>query len=52
MSGALASPMTGEMFELMAEWDGIGVVVRHDAPTGTWIFIALHDGDVYLGETE
>ncbi len=43
MSGALASPMTGEMFELMAEWDGIGVVVRHDAPTGTWIFIALHD---------
>lgn len=43
MSGALASPMTGEMFELMAEWDGIGVIVRHDAPTGTWIFIALHD---------
>lgn len=43
MNGALASPMTGEMFELMAEWDGIGVVVRHDAQTGTWIFIALHD---------
>lgn len=43
MSGALASPMTGEMLELIAEWDGIGVVVRHDAPTGTWIFVALHD---------
>jgi leucine dehydrogenase len=24
-------------------WDGIGVVVRHDQPTGTWIFVALHD---------
>lgn len=43
MSGALASALTGEMFELMADWDGIGVVVRRDAPTGTWIFIALHD---------
>jgi leucine dehydrogenase len=29
--------------ELIASWDGLGVVVRHDAPTGTWIFIALHD---------
>jgi len=43
MSGALATPMAGEMLELIAEWDGVGVVVRHDAPTGTWIFIALHD---------
>lgn len=43
MSGALASPMTGEMLELISNWDGIGVVVRYDAPTGTWIFVALHD---------
>lgn len=43
MSGALASPMTGEMLELIANWDGIAVVVRHDAPTGAWIFVALHD---------
>ena len=24
-------------------WEGECVVVRHDAPTGTWIFIAVHD---------
>jgi leucine dehydrogenase len=24
-------------------WGGECVVVRHDAPTGTWIFIAVHD---------
>lgn len=29
--------------ELVEAWDGVGVVVRHDRPTGTWIFIALHD---------
>lgn len=27
----------------LERWDGIGVVVRHDAETGAWIFIALHD---------
>ena len=43
MSGAQAYPMTGEMLDLIANWDGIGVVVRHDAPTGTWIFVAMHD---------
>lgn len=25
------------------EWDGLGVVVRYDRPTGAWIFVALHD---------
>lgn len=35
--------MTSEMMELIAGWDGLGVVVRHDRPTGTWIFVALHD---------
>ena len=29
--------------ELIEAWDGVGVVVRYDEPTGTWIFIALHD---------
>jgi leucine dehydrogenase len=33
-----------ESFEtLIAGWDGDGVVIRHDQPTGTWIFVALHD---------
>jgi len=27
---------------LVESWDGIGVVMRYDQPTGTWIFIALH----------
>jgi hypothetical protein len=29
--------------ELMASWDGKGVVCRHDRQTGTWIFICLHN---------
>ena len=29
--------------ELIESWDGVGVVVRFDEPTGSWIFIALHD---------
>jgi leucine dehydrogenase len=29
--------------DLLESWDGIGVVVRRDQPTGTWIFVALHD---------
>jgi leucine dehydrogenase len=29
--------------ELLAGWEGLGVVTRFDAETGTWIFIALHD---------
>ncbi|MGD2069360.1 MAG: Glu/Leu/Phe/Val dehydrogenase dimerization domain-containing protein, partial [Gemmatimonadota bacterium] len=31
------------MMELVGAWDGLGVVVRHDRPTGTWVFVALHD---------
>lgn len=31
------------MLDLTRSWDGRGVVLRHDAPTGTWMFIALHD---------
>ncbi|HUO86534.1 MAG TPA: Glu/Leu/Phe/Val dehydrogenase dimerization domain-containing protein [Thermoanaerobaculia bacterium] len=27
----------------LAAWDGLGVVCRHDAASGAWIFIALHD---------
>jgi leucine dehydrogenase len=34
--------MNREIFSLMENWDGEGVVMRHDRPTGTWIFIALH----------
>jgi leucine dehydrogenase len=30
-------------FEILEGWDGLGVIVRHDHPTGAWIFIALHD---------
>ncbi len=30
------------MRELLAGWDGLGVVTRYDRPTDTWIFIALH----------
>jgi leucine dehydrogenase len=29
--------------ELIEDWDGAGVVVRRDAPTGTWMFVAIHD---------
>lgn len=29
--------------EILEGWDGVGVVVRHDLRTGTWIFVALHD---------
>ena len=32
-----------DLFGKIAAWDGQAVVVRYDDPTGTWIFIALHD---------
>ena len=32
-----------DFLELLEDWDGIGVLVRRDQPTGTWIFVALHD---------
>lgn len=33
----------GDFAPLLEAWDGRGVVMRHDAPTGSWVFIALHD---------
>lgn len=35
--------MTPEMSDLIRAWDGMGVIVRYDRATGTWIFLALHD---------
>ncbi|MBW3533947.1 MAG: hypothetical protein KY453_01810 [Gemmatimonadetes bacterium] len=40
MSGGEDPPDT---LDLMRGWDGAAVVVRHDEPTGTWMFVALHD---------
>ena len=28
---------------ILAGWQGVGVVIRRDLPTGTWIFVVLHD---------
>jgi leucine dehydrogenase len=30
------------MESMLREWDGETVIVRHDRPTGAWIFIAIH----------
>jgi leucine dehydrogenase len=30
------------MESLLRQWDGETVIVRHDRPTGAWIFIAIH----------
>lgn len=35
--------MSRSLEELIAGWDGLAVVVRRDRPTGSWIFIAIHD---------
>ena len=35
--------MTDTFRERIEAWDGDAVVVSYDAPTGSWIFIALHD---------
>lgn len=32
-----------ETLRQIGDWDGQGVLVRHDPPTGTWIFVCLHD---------
>ena len=32
-----------DILDLVSRWPGEAVVVRHDAATGTWIFIAIHD---------
>lgn len=37
------APMSERFKELVSGWDGLGVVTRYDEPTGTWIFICLHD---------
>ncbi len=39
----IRADMDQDILSLIEAWDGNGVVVRHDRPTGTWIFIALHD---------
>lgn len=35
--------MTDSLRETIEAWNGESVVVSHDARTGTWMFIALHD---------
>jgi len=35
--------MTDSLREKIQAWDGESVVVSYDAPTGTWMFIAIHD---------
>ena len=35
--------MAVSLKSLIESWDGVGVVMRYDQPTGTWMFIALHD---------
>lgn len=38
------SPSRGRDFlAILEEWDGVGVVVRRDRTTGTWIFVVLDD---------
>lgn len=32
-----------DLESLIREWEGSAVIVRHDPPTGSWIFVALHD---------
>ncbi len=35
-----------DFLPLLEAWDGDGVVIRHDPPTGTWIIIALHSSSL------
>lgn len=35
--------MQDDFYAQMQDWNGDRVVIRHDRPTGTWIFVALHD---------
>lgn len=32
-----------DFLSLLESWEGVGVVVRYDRPTGSWIFLAIHD---------
>ena len=41
--------MTQTLEELIKVWDGQAVVTHYDAPTGTWIFIAIHDLTLGMG---
>ena len=41
--------MTQTLEELIKIWDGQAVVTHYDAPTGTWIFIAIHDLTLGMG---
>lgn len=42
-SGAHVRLQSPPVKELLSSWNGLGVVTRFDAETGTWMFIALHD---------
>ncbi|MDX1493035.1 MAG: Glu/Leu/Phe/Val dehydrogenase dimerization domain-containing protein [Longimicrobiales bacterium] len=33
----------GDPLRLLESWEGVGVVVRRDGPSGTWIFVVLDD---------
>ena len=35
--------MTRDLQSLIERWDGLGIICRFDAVSGTWIFICLHD---------
>jgi leucine dehydrogenase len=35
--------MPASMHDLIRSWDGRSVVLHHDAPSGSWFFVALHD---------
>jgi leucine dehydrogenase len=35
--------MSPTMHELVRDWDGLSVVLKHDRESGSWFFIALHD---------
>lgn len=35
--------MADQMRGLLESWEGSGVLVSRDAPTGSWIFVALHE---------
>jgi leucine dehydrogenase len=41
--------MTQTLENLIKAWDGQAVVSHFDAPTGTWIFIAIHDLTLGMG---
>jgi len=35
--------MTHDLEQLIKDWDGQAVLSHFDAPSGTWIFVAIHD---------